>query len=173
MKMSMCVVMVVAAAMGAPQRDVQVLKLATGEVLAFPFPRGIPVPAESAWAVCNGAGPSFTQEGEGIRLGWAVGLAPKSKKFRDVVNVKLQEVSGTEAVTLFTGPAKVEKDSLMIIAKGEIVSRSTYPWLYSPDRTVLVIRVELERPGEKDVLLQPVLIGPDVKKKLQDAGYLR
>lgn len=172
MKTSMCVVMVVAA-MVAPQRDVQVLKLATGEVLAFPFPHGIPVPAESAWAVCRGAGPSFTQEAEGIRLGWAVGLGPKSRKFRDVVSVKLQEVSGSEAVTLFTGPAKVDKDSLMIIAKGEIVSRSTYSWLYSDDRTVLVIRVELERPGEKDVLNQPVLIGPDVKKKLRDVGYLR
>ena len=88
--------------------------------------------------------------------------------------MKMQEVSGKEALTLFTGTPKPTKDGLMIYAPGELVTRSAYPWLYEPERTILVIRVELERPGEKpDVLLQPVLIGPDVKKQLQAAGYLR
>ena len=174
MKMSMLVVMAVAASMASPQRDVQVFKLATGEMLSFPFKGGIPLPSESAWAVCRTAGPAFTADGKDIRLVWGVDLQSKRSALRDVVGVKLQEVSGSEAVTLFTGAPKKSPDGLMIYAPGELVTRTAYPWLYTPDRTVLVLRVELERPGEKpDVLLQPVLIGPDVKKKLQDAGYLR
>jgi hypothetical protein len=103
-----------------------------------------------------------------------VDLRSKGSALRDVTAVKLQEVSGSEALTLFAGTAKQTQDGLTIYAPGEPVARSAYPWLYSPDRTILVLRVELERPGEKpDVLLQPVLIGPDVKKQLLDRGYLR
>jgi hypothetical protein len=168
------VVLAIAAVLAAPQRDVQVLKLATGEMLAFPFQRGIPMPSESAWASCRGAGPAFTPEGQGIRVNWVVDLQSKGSALRDVVSVKVQEVSGAEALTLFTGAPKPAKDGLMIYGPGELVSRSPYPWLYSPDRITLVLRVQLERPGEKpDVLLRPVLIGPDVKKQLQDRGYLR
>ena len=53
---------------------------------------------------------------------------------------------------------------------GELVSRLAYPWLYYPIGPP-VLRVQLERPGEKPDALQP-LIGPDVKKQLQDRGYL-
>jgi hypothetical protein len=174
MKMSMLVVMAVAASAAAPQRNVQVFKLATGEVLAFPFKSGIPIPSESAWAFCLSAGPAFRPEGKDIRLRWVVGLRSKRSALRDVVGVKLQEVSGNEAVTLFAGEPKKTPDGLIIDAPGELVTRLAYPWLYSPDRTILVLRVELERPGEKpDVLLQPVLIGPDVKKQLQAGGLLR
>jgi hypothetical protein len=174
MKMSMLVVIAVTASMAVPQRDVQVFKLATGETLSFPFQGGIPVPSESAWAFCRGAGPAFTPDGKDIRLNWVVDLRSKRSALRDVSSAKVQEVSGNTAVTLFTGAPKVTKDGLMIYAPGELVTRAAYPWLYSPDRTILVFRVELERPGEKpDVLLQPVLIGPDVKKQLQDGGYLR
>jgi hypothetical protein len=174
MKMAILVVMAVAAATAAPQRDVQVFTLATGEVLSFPFQGGIPAPSESAWAFCRGAGPAFTPDEKGIRLNWVIDLRSKGSALRNVANVKVQEVSGKEAVTLFTGAPKPTKDGLMIYAPGELVTRSAYPWLYSPDRTVLVVRVELERPGDKpDVLLQPVLIGPEVKKQLKDGGYLR
>jgi hypothetical protein len=174
MKMSMLVVMAVAASVAAPQRDVQVFKLATGEALSFPFKGGIPIPSESAWAFCRGAGPAFAADGKDIRLNWVVDLRSKRSALRDVVSVKVQEVSGNEALTLFAGAPKKTPDGLMIYAPAELVTRSAYPWLYSPDGTILVFRVELERPGEKpDVLHQPVLISPDVKKKLQDGGYLR
>jgi hypothetical protein len=174
MKMAMLVVMAVAASVTAPQRDVQVFKLATGEVLAFPFKGGIPIPSESAWAFCRAAGPAFTPEGKDIRLNWVVDLRSKRSALREVIGVKLQEVSGNEVLTLFAGAPKMTPDGLMIYAPGEPVTRSAYPWLYSPDRTILVLRAELERRGEKsDVLLQPVLIGPEVKKQLQDGGYLR
>jgi hypothetical protein len=174
MKMSILVVMAVGAAMTAPQRDVQVFTLATGEALSFPFQGGIPMPSESAWAFCRGAGPAFTPDEKGIRLNWVIDLRSKRSALRDVVSAKVQEVSGKEAVTLFTGAPKATKDGLMIYAPGELVTRSAYPWLYTTDRTILVVRVELERPGDKpDVLLQPVLIGPDVKKQLKDGGYLR
>jgi hypothetical protein len=174
MKMSMLVLMAVATLTAAPQSNVQVFKLATGETLAFPFQSGIPTPSESAWAFCRGAGPAFAPDGKDIRLNWVIDLRSKRSALRDVTAVKMQEVSGKEVLTLFTGTPKPTKDGLMIYAPGEIVTRSAYPWLYEPERTILVIRVELERPGEKpDVLLQPVLIGPDVKKQLQAAGYLR
>ena len=174
MKVSILVVFAVAASLAAPQRDVQVFKLATGELLAFPFKGGIPLPSESAWAFCRNAGPAFTPDGKDIRMDWVIDLRSKGSALRDVTGVKLQEVSGAEALTLAPGEPKKTPDGLMIIARGEHVTRSTYPWLYSPDRTILVLRVELERPGDKpDVLLQPVLIGPDVKKQLRDGGYLR
>jgi hypothetical protein len=174
MTMWMLVLMAVATLTAAPQRNMQTFTLATGEVLAFPFQSGIPVPSESAWAFCRGAGPAFAPDGKDIRVNWAVDLRSKRSALRDVTAVKVQEVSGKEVLTLFTGTPKQTKDGLMIYAPGELLTQSTYPWLYTPDRTVLVIRIELERPGEKpDVLLQPVLIGPDVKKQLQAAGYLR
>jgi hypothetical protein len=174
MKTPTIVVLAAVAAMAAPPGEVKVFKLATGEILAFPFEGGIPKTSESAWATCSSAGPAIKPEGDGFRLYWVVGLKSKGSALQDVVSVKLQEVSGNEAVTLFTGPMKADAYGLIINAPAELITRSTYPWLYSRDRTILVFRVELERPGEKpDVLIQPVLIGKDVKKQLQDKGYVR
>ncbi len=121
MTVAVVVLMAVAAAVAGPQReDVQVLKLATGEALVFPFQGGIPKPSESAWAFCRGAGPAFTPDEKGIRLSWAVDLRSKGSALRDVSSVKMQEVSGKEAVTLFTGAPKATKDGLMILAPGEL-----------------------------------------------------
>ena len=53
------------------------------------------------------------------------------------------------------------------------MSREHYPWLYSSEPTLLVLRVTLFKSGEQDKVLQPVLIGTDVKRKLKDGGYLR
>jgi len=52
------------------------------------------------------------------------------------------------------------------------VSREHYPWLYSSEPTLLVLRVTLFKSAEQDKVLQPVLIGTDVKRKLKDGGYL-
>lgn len=168
--------MALAAVMVLPQReDVKVFKLASGEILTFPFVGGIPERSESELAICVSAGPAIKPEGKAFRLSWVIDLRSRGAALRDVSGVKFQEVSGKDVVTLFTGtPTVNESGMMMIIAPAEIVSRSTYPFLYTRDRTILVLRVELERPGLKpDVLLQPILIGPDVKKKLEKAGYLR
>ena len=167
--------MALAAVMVLPQEDVKVFKLASGEALAFPFVGGIPKPSESELAIFLSGGPAIAPEGKAFRLSWVIGLKSRGSALRDVSGVKFQEVSGKDVVTLFTGTPKMDASgTMMIIAPAEIVSRSTYPFLYTRDRTILVFRVELERPGLKpDVLLQPVLIGPDVKTKLEKAGYLR
>ena len=138
MKMSMLVLLAVATLTGASQRNVQTLKLATGEMLSFPFQSGIPTPSESAWAFCRGAGPAFAPDGKDIRLNWVVDLRLKRSALRDVSAVKVQEVSGPEVLTLFTGTPKPTKDGLMIYAPGELVTRSAYPWLY---------RTGSDRPG--------------------------
>jgi len=155
--------------------EVKTFKLATGEILVFTFKDGIPEPSNSALALTRGAGPAFVPEGSGTRLNWVVDLEPRASvaALRNVSRVVLQEVSGKQPIKLFSGVPERTDDGLLVVATGEIVSRSSYPWLYTADRTIVVLRLELIRPGAKsDVLLQPVLIGPEVKKQLRDGGYL-
>jgi hypothetical protein len=62
----------------------------------------------------------------------------------------------------------------MIIAPENIVSRENYPWLYSPESTLVVLRVTLYTAnGEQDKLLQPVLIGTEGKRNLRAHGIGR
>ena len=157
------------------QTEVKTFKLATGEILVFTFKHGIPEPSSSALATTRGAGPAFVQEGSGIRLNWVVDLEPRASvaALRNVSRVVLQEVSGKQPMKLFSGVPERTDSGLLVVAPGELVSRLSYPWLYTTDRTIVVLRLELIRPGAKsDVLLQPVLIGPELKKQLKDGGYL-
>ena len=157
------------------ESEVKVFSLATGETLVFPFQDGVPKPSESEWTICSEAGPSFVPEGFTYRLNWVVVLTPKVSlaALRAVSRVTIQEVSGAKAVTLFAGPPEFTDDSLLISAPAQLVGRQQYPWLYSSSGSTFVLRVQLERPGATpDILLQPVLIGPEVKKQLKDRGYL-
>jgi hypothetical protein len=61
----------------AAAADVRSLKLATGELLVHPFEGGVPLPAESRWTVCQGAGPAFVPEGGQLRMNWSIILKPK------------------------------------------------------------------------------------------------
>ena len=89
----------------AAAQEVRSLKLATGELLVHAFRGGVPLPAESKWVTCQGAGPSFVPEGTQHRLNWNVILKPKGSpaQLRDVVRVTVEEVSGVAAVKLFDG----------------------------------------------------------------------
>ena len=161
---------------GLAGTEIKTFTLATGEVLVFPFEDGIPRPSESVWSTCQSAGPMFEPEGNGIRLAWVIILKAKGSAtaLRGVSKVTLQEVSGKTATNLFSGKPKQTEDGLIISAPAELVTRSSYPWLYSAEPTIFVLRVQLERAGTKpDVLLQPVLIGSYVKKQIKDRGYLR
>ena len=61
----------------------------------------------------------------------------------------------------------------MIVAPADMVTRSSYPWLYADEPILLIFRVTLTAvDGEIDVLLQPVLIGVEVKKQLRSRGYV-
>jgi len=80
---------------------------------------------------------------------------------------------GHEGRSDFDGPAEVTDKGITIVAPERIVSREHYPWLYSSEPTLLVLRVTLFKSAEQDKVLQPVLIGTDVKRKLKDGGYLR
>jgi hypothetical protein len=159
----------------AAAADVRSLKLATGELLVHPFERGVPLPAESKWTVCQGAGPAFVPEGGQYRLNWSIILKPRGSpaQLRGITRVTVQEVVGAKAMQIFDGPAEVTDKGITIIAPEHIVSRERYPWLYSSEPTLLVLRVSLFKAGEQDKLLQPVLIGTDVKRKLKDGGYLQ
>ena len=154
--------------------EVKIFTLATGEVLAFPFENGIPKPSQSAWATCSGAGPSIQPENNGYRLAWVVNLAAKTPGgLKGLSRAIVQEVSGKKAVQLFSGKPETTEKGILIIAPAELITRFQYPWLYTADRTILILRVQLERSGAKpDVLIQPVLIGPEVKQQLKDRGYL-
>jgi hypothetical protein len=157
----------------AAAAEVRPLKLATGEFLVHAFAGGVPLPAESRWAVAQGAGPAFVPENGRHRLSWNVILKAKgSAELRDVVRVTVQEVSGATAVNIFDGPPKPTDNGLLVLAPEHIVSRGHYPWLYDPGPTLLVFRVTLLKATEQDKLLQPVLIGADVKRQLRDGGYL-
>jgi hypothetical protein len=158
------------------QTEVKTFKLATGELLVFKFKGGIPEPSNSILATTRGAGPAIVPEGAGFRLNWVLDLGPRTSlaTLANVARVVLQEVSGKQPIELFSGAPERADDGLLIIAPGELVSRQSYPWLYTADGTIFVFRAELTRPGAKpDILLQPVLIGPEVKKQLRDGGYLR
>jgi hypothetical protein len=163
------------ATLGYGQTEVKSFSLATGEVLVFPFEGGVPKPSESRWSVCRGAGPAFVPEGNAYRLSWIVDLQARGSAaaLHDISHILLQEVSGKKAETLFEGKPEITADGLLVNAPARLVTRLQYPWLYTNDRTIFVFRVQLERPGAKpDILLQPVLVGPEVKRQLKDKGYL-
>ena len=124
--------------------------------------------------VGSGAGPSFVPEGRQHRVSWDFILKPKGSpaQLRDVVRVTVQEVAGATAVELFDGAPTVTNERLVIIAPAQIVSREHYPWLYSPEPTLLVFRVTLFKTAEQDKRLQPVLIGTQIKRQLKAGGYL-
>lgn len=153
--------------------EIRPLKLATGEVLVHAFKDGMPLPSESKWTLCSGAGPSFVPEGGGYRLDWVVHLKDKGAlaKAREIVRVRIQEVSGKVAVPLYDGPPKATERGLIVIAPGNIASRENYPWLYTPEATLVVLRVTLHTAnGEQDKLLQPVVIGTVGKRNLRANG---
>ena len=163
----------VTAASAATANEIKPLKLATGELLVHAFKDGMPLPSESKWMLCSGAGPSFFPEGGGYRLNWVVHLKDKGAlaKAREIVRVRVQEVSGAVAVPLYDGPPQAAESGLMIIAPENIVSRENYPWLYTPESTLVVLRVTLHTAdGEQDKLLQPVLIGNVGKRNLRAQG---
>jgi hypothetical protein len=158
----------------AAAADVRTIEVATGELLVHPFTSGVPLPAESKWTVCQGAGPSFVPENGKHRLSWDVILKARSPgQLRGVGRATVQEVSGATAIPLFDGaPKATEQGGLVIVAPAQIVSRESYPWLYAPGPTLLIFRVILFKGTEQDKLLQPVLIGAEIKRKLRDGGYL-
>jgi hypothetical protein len=84
----------------------------------------------------------------------------------------MQEVAGPTAVSLFDGQPKATDNGLIILAPEHIVSREHYPWLYLSEPTLFVLRVLLFKAGQQDKLLQPVIIGTEIKQKLKDGGYL-
>src|SRR5262245_39597711 len=159
----------------AAAADVRSLKLATGELLVHPFNGGVPLPAESRWTVCQGAGPAFVPEGGQYRLNWSVILKARGSpaQLRGITRATVQEVVGAKAIQIFDGPVEVTDKGITILAPEHIVSREKYPWLYSSEPTLLVLRVTLFKSAEQDKVLQPVLIGSDVKRKLKDGGYLQ
>jgi hypothetical protein len=159
----------------AAAADVRPLKLATGELLVHAFQGGVPLPAESRWTICQNAGPTFVPEGGQYRLHWSIILKPRgsSAQLRGITRVTMQEVVGSKAVQIFDGRAEVTDKGIVLMAPEHLVSRERYPWLYSSEPTLLVLRVSLFRAGEQDTLLQPVLIGTGVKRTLKDGGYLQ
>src|SRR5262245_6227436 len=138
----------------AAAADVRPLKLATGELLVHPFNGGVPLPAESRWTVAQGAGPAFVPEGGQFRLNWSVILKPRGSpaQLRGITRVTMQEVSGAKAVQIFDGPAEVTDKGIVIMAPEHLVARERYPWLYSTEPTLLVLRVSLFKAGEQDTL---------------------
>ena len=177
MKMLFCLsVCLLAFATLPAAADVRVLELATGEILVHPFEGGVPLPAESKWTVCTGAGITVGLEGQEYRLHWIVHLKAKGPlaKLQDISRVTLQEVSGKAAVQLFDRSADVKDDQLFILALAQIVSREHYPWLYASEPTLLVLRAILYKTAaEQDKLVQPVVIGTKAKQTLRDSGYVR
>ena len=89
-------------ASAATAADVRPLKLATGELLVHPFEGDVPLPAESKWTKCQGAGPAFVPEGGQYRLNWSVILKPRGSpaQLRGITRVTVQEVVGTKAVQI-------------------------------------------------------------------------
>ena len=161
------------AANAATADEIRPLKLATGEVLVHAFRDGMPLPSESRWMLCSAAGPSFVPEGGRYRLDWVVQLKDKGglAKAREVVRVRVQEVSGSVAMPLYDGPPKTIDGGLMVSARGSLTSRENYPWLYTSEATLLVLRITLHTAdGEQDKLVQPVLIGTEGKRNLRVHG---
>ena len=89
------------------------------------------------------------------------------------MGVTVQEVSGTKALQIFDGSPEVTDKGPTIVAPAHIVLREHYPWLYSSQPTPLVLRVSLFKAAEQDKVLQPVLIGTDVKGQLKAGDWLQ
>src|SRR5262245_48060215 len=82
--------------------DIRSLKLATGELLVHPFKDGVPLPAQSKWTVCQGAGPAFVPEGSQYRMNWSIILKPKGSpaQLRGIIRVSLKEVAGATEINI-------------------------------------------------------------------------
>ena len=149
------------------------MRLATGELLVHAAENGMPLPAESKWMLCAGAGPSFVPEGGRHRLNWVVHLKDKDSlaKSREITRVRVEEVSGTTAMPLYDGAPKITDQGLFVMAPEAIVSADNHPWLFTPKDTLVVLRVVLTAAnGEQDKLLQPVLIRAVAKRNLRANG---
>ena len=168
------VLAVCAATSAAAASNVIPLKLASGEILVHAFNGGMPLPSESKWVRCTYAGPSFIYEGGKVHRGhWRVHLNPKSSlvKVHDIAEVTIQEVSGTKVVPMFHGPPQLGEPDLIIKTPEIIVSPEQYPWLYQTEPTLFVLRITLHATnGQKDLLLQPVVIGTEAKRTLRTMG---
>ena len=172
MKTLICLLAFIAFAATA---EVRSMKLATGELLVHPFNGGVPLPAESEWTLCQGAGPAFVPEDGRYRINWNIILKAKGSpaQLRDINRATVQEVSGATAVPIFDdAPKPTDTGGLIILAPAQIVSREHYPWLYTPEPTLFVFRVLLFKGAQQDKLLQPVVIGTQIKQKLKEGGYL-
>jgi hypothetical protein len=167
--------LVVTAVVRAETSKVRMITLATGETVAFVFHGETPRPAETTIVACRRAGPEIFKEKDQNRFNWAFELGPRpGVDLSKVTRVTLEEVSGTSVVPLFSGAPSFENGTLMIIAPGEIVSRSQYPWLYTQEPSLFVFRIQVELPGRQpDVLLQPLLVSAKTKQDLKDTGFLR
>ena len=135
----------------------------------------MPLPAESKWSTCQGAGPAFVPEAGGNRLNWNVIVKAKGSpaQLRDINRATVQEVSGATALPIFDDtPKSTDTGGLIILAPAQIVSREHYPWLYTPEPTLLCPSSLLFKGAQQDKLLQPVVIGTQVKQKLKEGGYL-
>ena len=84
----------------------------------------------------------------------------------------MQEVGPTAVPIFDDAPKLTDSSGLIILAPAQVVSREHYLWLYTPEPTLLVFRVLLFKGRQQDKLLQPVVIGTQIKQKLKEGGYL-
>ncbi|HEX9163173.1 MAG TPA: hypothetical protein VF980_15820 [Thermoanaerobaculia bacterium] len=151
------------------------LSISGGRFAIRAFVEDVPIPAEGELATVLDAGPAFIRDGDHVRLKWIAHLAPNSPAaFSNVKRVKLEDVSGKEAVVLAESEFRRPTTEATIEGTAHAVTPQNYPWLYSSEATILVLRITLyQSTGSPEVLIQPVLIGAVVKRKLRSAGYLQ
>lgn len=160
---------------GSRWPQVRTVKLATGESASFVFRSGMPEAGESAGIICLQGGPELNRDGTGVRITWAFQFrARRPGMLASVKKVTVDEVSGSEVRPIFSGAPDIDKDLMEVIAPAaELVSKTKDAWLYEEKRTLFVFRFRFEREGgEKETLLQPVMITRDIKSQFRQLGYI-
>ncbi len=131
------------------------------------FEGGVPGPAESASATVTSAGPAFIPRESGLVLRWIFSLKPRdSQQFLEgVVRVSVEDVTGQGVIPVIESAPQFKNGQLFATSGETPFSREAFPWMFTNDRTLFVFRIRLDGDGS-ETLLQPVLVGPEVKQQV-------
>lgn len=131
------------------------------------FKDDVPVPAHSDSVQVASAGPIFVPASGSIGLRWLVIIEPRGSgsSLSKVARVEVEDISGDAPLPLIDSPADLREGSLFAQSPATPFTRSAFPWMFTDTPSLFVLRITLH--GEKDeVLLQPVLIGTEVKQRV-------
>jgi len=142
---------------------IQTRTLGDGHTLTFRYGRGGPMPGMNDWAEVTGLGPTltFNDKTHECNFLWVLHLTIK----QDIVKVVLEDVTtaSTSVIAEDYEPEVLSK-RYMLMSKHIPFSPETVPWMFDPQDTWFIFRIDLfNRAGQSTSLYQPCLVSTALK----------